>query len=250
MNTNRFVLLFLTLANIAIAQNKGVMPFSNGKELIHAMYKAYEPGKWYRHFTFSQEMEYYRNDSVVKREVWHEAYRPGSLIIKVGSKSSKTGRLYDNFTVHSFTEGEKPSKSARVHELLLVGLDVYFFKPERTIQLLDSLGYDLSKIRLDEFGGRHVYVGGADKGDEKSRQFWIDAGRMYMHRIIYGQKGKTNDVVFGDYEQIGKNRIAKTILFRTDGKLALIERYYDIKFPKTLPEDWFNPEKFNEVILH
>jgi hypothetical protein len=248
--TKIIVILFFVVA-IGHAQTKqqGKLKYTSGKELINAMYNAYAPDKWYRHFIFSQDMEFYRNDSIIKREVWHEAYAPGKLIIKSGSKDSKTGRVYTDFAVYSFKPGQEPQKTARVHELLLVGLDVYFFKPELTVKILDSLGYDLAKIRVDEFKGRKVFVVGADKGDDKTKQFWIDAERLYMHRIIYPQKEKTNDVVFDDYVKMDSNWIAKTIVFKTDGKLGLIERYYDIKFPKSINQDWFNPEKFNEIAL-
>jgi hypothetical protein len=245
-----FTLVSLAQTNVAISP-AGVLPtkYADGRALIHAMHNAYAPDKWYRYFTFSQNMEFYRNDSLIKRDVWYEAYRPGSLILKFGTKDSKNGRLYDNYTVHSFKEGAEPTKTPRVHELLLVGLDVYFTDPLQTIKILDSLGYDLTRIREDKFDGRAVYVVGADEGDDKSKQFWIDKERLYMHRIVYDQKGKVNDVVFGDYEKMKGNWIAKTIVFKTDGKLGLIERYYDIKFPKTISEDWFKPEKFNEVVL-
>jgi len=250
MTSFKFLFIALFPACICLSQSSenAKLKYADGKELVNAMYDKYE-GKWYRYFTFSQEMEFYRNDSVIKREVWHEAYAPGSLVIRFGAKNSRNGRLYRDFTVHSFHEGQAPQQSPRVHELLLVGLDIYFLKPERTVKILDSLGYNLSKIREDDFGGRRVYVVGADKGDERGRQFWIDAERLYMHRIVYTQKEKTNDVVFGDYTKIDGNWIAKTIIFKTDGKLSLIEKYYDIKFPKTVNADWFKPEKFNEVSL-
>ena len=237
--------------NICNAQKKsGSIPFPNGKELIEAMHKAYAPNKWYKYFTFSQNMEFYRNDSIIKKDVWHEAAcLPGNLLIKFGEKNSKDGVLFSNFTVHSFQEGKEPRSSPMVHDLLLVGLDVYFLKPETTIRLLDSLGYNLSKIREDVFEGRKVYVVGADKDDLESKQFWIDAERLYMHRIIYKQRTKTNDCVFADYEKIKGNWVSKTIIFKQNGKLNLIERYYDMKFPKSLDEDLFMAEKFNEVKL-
>jgi len=249
----RIKLFFITqlFCGAVFSQDKkGVATqYTDGKDLVQAMYQKYAPDKWYRYFTFSQNMEFFRNDSVIKKEVWHEAYQPGCLLIKVGSKDSKNGRVYRDFTVYSIQEGKEIQKTPRVHELLLVGLDIYFLKPEHTTRILDSLGYNLSKIRKDKYNGRDVYVAGADKGDTTSRQFWIDAERLYMHRIIYRQKEKINDVVFGDYEKVKGNWIAKTIIFKTDGKLGLIEKYYDIRFPKSIDQDWFDPEKFNEVKL-
>lgn len=248
---NKLAIAFVLSVSFCMAQSKkksGVR-YADGKELIKAMHKMYAPDKWYKYFTFSQNMEFYRNDSIVRTDVWHEAYAPGSLIIKFGKKDSKDGVLFSNFKVNSFSLGNEPKSAARVHDLLLVGLDVYFFMPEHTCKILDSLGYDLTKIREDQFEGRNVFVVGAQKGDSTSKQFWIDAERLYMHRIIYDQKGKVNDVVFGDYTKLENYWMAKTITFKTNGKLGLIERYYDIKFPKSLPTDWFDPRKFNDVVL-
>jgi hypothetical protein len=254
-------ILFIALVSLFLlsAQKKAKTKYADGNELIKAMHKAYSPDKWYKYFTFSQNMEFYRNDSVIKKDIWHEAYAPGSLIIKFGTKDSKDGVLFSNFKVTSFSKGNEPKSAQRVHDLLLVGLDVYFYDPVRTCKILDSLGYCMSKIHEDVFEGRKVYVVGADKGDLESKQFWIDAERLYMHRIIYDQKarsddrpvgrGKINDVIFGDYTKMENYWMSKTIIFKTNGKLGLIERYYDIKFPKTLPADWFDPKKFNEVVL-
>jgi len=214
------------------------------------MYNKYADGKWYKYFTFSQNMEYYRNDSIIKKDVWHEAACfPGNLVIKFKDKDSKNGILFENGMVHSYSEGKEPITLHSIHDLLLVGLDVYFLKPEVTLHLLDSLGYKLSKFREDVFEGRKVYVVGADKGDLESRQFWIDSERLYMHRIIYKKKKQVNEVIFADYVQKKKYWVAPTIIFKLNGKLNMIEKYYDIKFPKSLSPDLFDPKKFNTVKL-
>lgn len=251
MIKTKLIMALLLCACVSLSQSKKrtKLKYTDGKELIIAMHKAYSPNKWYKYFTFSQNMEFYKNDSVIKKDVWHEAYSPGSLVIKFGSKDSKDGVLFSNFMVHSFEQGKEPRSAQRVHDLLLVGLDVYFYDPAKTIKILDSLGYCTSKIHEDIFEGRKVYVVGADKGDLETKQFWIDAERLYMHRIIYDQKGKINDVIFSDYTKMESYWMSKTIIFKTNGKLGLIERYYDIKFPETLPSDWFDAKKFNEVIL-
>ncbi len=251
MTRSKIVIALFLCVYVSFSQSKKIskVKYSDGKELINAMYKMYSPNKWYKYFTFSQNMEFYRNDSVVKKDVWHEAYAPGSLVIKFGTKNSKDGVLFSDFKVHSFEQGKEPRSAQRVHDLLLVGLDIYFYAPERTIKILDSLGYCTSKIHEDIFEGRKVYVVGADKGDLETKQFWIDAERLYMHRIIYDQKGKINDVIFGDYTKMETYWMAKTIIFKTNGKLGLIERYYDIKFPKAINAGWFDAKKFNEVTL-
>lgn len=244
----RLSLLLLLLAATIIHAQKAES-YANGNSLIKAMHTKYH-NKWYKHFTFSQNMEFYRNDSIVKKDVWHEtASLPGNLLIKFETKDAKNGVIFSNFKVHSFRDGQNPQSSPMVHDLLLIGLDVYFLDPEKTIHILDSLGYNLSKIREDEFEGRKVIVVGADKGDLESRQFWIDAERLYMHRVIYKQKNKTNEVIFADYYKTKNYWMAPTIIFKQNGKLNLIERYYDIKFPKFISEDFYKPEKFNTLVL-
>ncbi len=240
------VSVFILSLSFIAAQTK----FKNGNELIKAMHNTYK-GKWYKHFTFSQKMEHYRNDSIIKKEVWHEASTlPGNLIIKFDTKNSGNGIIFSNHKVYGLKDGKTTFSSPMVHDLLLVGLDVYFLKPEQTCKILDSIGYNLNKIREDVFEGRKVYVVGADKDDEQTPQFWIDAERLYMHRIIYKKKENVQDVVFGDYTKMNNYWVAKTIYFKMNGKLGLIEKYYDIKFPKTIDSKIYLPENFGNTSLN
>lgn len=222
---------------------------SDGKEVIAAMYKKYEGGKkWYKHFTFTQEIQFYRNDSVIKTEVWHEAGSfPGKLSIKFDSKDSKNGVIFTSHKVYSIKDGVAKEPKPMVHDLILMGFDVYFLKPERTIQLLDSLGFDLKQMHEDVFEGRKVYVVGAQPGNEKTPQFWIDAERLYMHRIIYKKNNNITDCIFGDYEKVNGNWAAKKIIFKNDGQLQVIEKYYDLKFPKELDPAVFDPARFGQA---
>ena len=127
MMTFRLTLFALLMAGATFSQTKTKTKYADGRELITAMYNKYAPDKWYRYFTFSQTLEFYRNDSVIRRDVWHEAYRPGGLIIKIGTKDSKSGRMYDNFTMYSFEDGIETQKYSRVHDLLVAGLDVFLY---------------------------------------------------------------------------------------------------------------------------
>lgn len=246
----RFILLYFTMLSVMFGLSQQSLTYPNGNALLTAMHQKYKNGKWYTYMTFSQNMEFYRNDSVIKKDVWHEAAMfPGKLLIKFEKKDSKNGVLFSDFKVTAFREGHEPETSPMVHDLLLLGFDVYFYDPNTTSRILDSLGYNLSIVRTDTFNGRNVYVVGAEKGDLKSRQFWIDAERLYVHRIIYKQKNKTNEVIFADYYQQKKFWVSPTVIFKTNGKLSLIERYYDIKLPRSIPKDWFDPTKFNSITL-
>lgn len=222
---------------------------SNGNDVIAAMYKKYDGGKkWYKHFSFTQDAIFYRNDSVIKKEVWHEIGSfPGYLAIKYDTKDSKNGVIFAVNKVYSIKDGVAKEPRVFIHDLILVGFDVYFLKPERTCHLLDSMGYNLKEVHEAIFEGRKVYVVGAAAGDDKAPQFYIDAERLYMSRIIYKKNNHTTDCVFTDYEKVDGNWVAKKVIFKNDGKLQLIEEYYNLKFPKELSSDIFNPEKFTQA---
>ena len=97
------------------------------------------------------------------------------------------------------------------------------------------------------FEGREVYVIGAEGGDDKTPQFWIDTERLYMSRIVYKKKDSVTDCVFSDYTKVEGNWVAKKVTFKHNGEVELIEKYYDLKFPKEINPDIFNPLKFAEI---
>jgi photosystem II stability/assembly factor-like uncharacterized protein len=233
---------------VIVSKNKEVI--RNGYDALEAMRNAYSGGRWYKNFTFSQDVQYYKDGKEDKKQVWHEAATfPGKLVIKYDTKDSKNGALFENNKLHIYQEGKDVTHLPMVHDLLLAGFDVYFLRPYETSRLFDSLGYNLKKVREDEWKGRKVLVIGADKGDSLSPQIWIDSERFYLHRIVYKQRGAVRDVTFEDYVQMENNWVAKFITFKQNGQLQMTERYFDIKFPKEIKEDTYKAEKFNEVKL-
>lgn len=236
----RLKLLFacLAVANSVISQVK------TGEDIIKAMYNTYH-NKWYKYFTFTQDAIFYKDGKEEKTEVWYEAAAfPGNLIIKYDSMSSKNGVVFTNNMVTGIKDGVIKTSKPFIHDLLLVGFDVYFLKPETSVHILDSLGYNLKLVREDEFEGRKVFVAGAEKGNETSNQFWIDKERLYMHRIIYKKNDKITDVIFADYEKMNGNWVAKKVIFKNNGNLQLMEKYYNIAFPSSINPSVFETEKF------
>jgi len=243
MRNNLLVLvLFLSLGSYS-------QKITNGNDVITAMYNKYDGGKkWYKYFCFTQDSIFYRKDFIIKTEDWHEVGSfPGYLAIKFDKKDSKEGVIFAVNKVYSIKDGVAQEPKSFIHDLLLVGFDVYFMKPERTSQILDSLGYNLKTLHEDVFEGRKVYVVGADAGDDKTPQFWIDAERLYMHRIVYKKRDKVTDCIFGDYVKINGYWVAKKVTFKNNGQIQVVEKYYDLEFPKELNPDIFNPAKFTQT---
>lgn len=115
------ILIFLTLL---VAGTSCSRKPQNGYELIDRMYNA-NKSTWYETLCFSQEVLHYRNDSIIATEVWHEAYQsPGNLIIKFNDRNSGTGLLFTNDSIYSFREGTLESVRHRIHDLVVLGLDI------------------------------------------------------------------------------------------------------------------------------
>jgi hypothetical protein len=249
MKVIKLAFFILTFNFNSQSQTKNVI-VKDGNDVIKAMYNAYSGGGWYKNFTFSQETHFIKDGKEDKMEVWHEAATfPGKLLIKFNTKDSKNGILFSNKKVNAYSEGKEPFSKPMIHDLLLAAFDVYFLKPSESTRLFDSLGYNLKIVREDVFGGRKVYVVGAEKNDSTSNQFWIDSERFYLHKMIYKQGANLRDVAFDDYQKMKNYWVAKTVIFKQNGKLNMIENYYDIKFPKELAPELFIPEKFNDVKL-
>jgi hypothetical protein len=113
-------------------------------------------------------------------------------------------------------------------------------------------GYDLSKLHEDTWEGKAVYVVGADKGDLKTKQFWIEKDSLLFVRIIESTRKeptKLSDVRFVDYRKLAGAWIAARVEVHSevDGKDALTfsEDYTEIQANVKLNPGTFDPKQFN-----
>ncbi len=218
---------------------------SNGGAVLQMMFDHYSEKGWYKNFTFWQQTSFYKDDSLVREQKWYEAISlPGKLVIKYDSINGRNGMLFRNNKIYRMADGKIAAVQKLVHTLLLAGFDVYFQPVKRTIHMLDSLGFDLSKVRQDEFLGRKVWVVGAEAGDMQSQQIWIDAERLYLHRIVYQMGNQVSMADLDEYKELNGNWVATRIRFYKDGHLTMKEIYKDIHFPTILNERLFHPENF------
>ena len=218
---------------------------ASGEEVLQMMFDHYSENGWYKNFTFWQQTSFYKEDSLVREQKWFEAISlPGKLVIKYDSINGRNGMLFRNNKIYRMADGKIAAVQKLVHTLLLAGFDVYFQPVKRTVHLLDSLGFDLTKVRQDEFLGRKVWVIGASIGDLQSQQIWIDAERWYLHRIVYQMGNQVSMADLDEYKQLNVHWVATRIRFYKDGHLTMKEIYKDIHFPSVLNEKLFLPENF------
>jgi len=219
----------------------------NGEALIRAMHDRYQDN-WYETLTFTQNSITHKSDGTTSSEIWREAMMlPGKLRIDIGPLSDGTGAIIADGTLTSFHNGQVAASRPFVHVLMVLGFDVYRQPAETTISQLKQEGFDLTKLHEDSWQGEPVYVVGADKGDSKTRQFWVEKKRLLLLRLVEPYQHdptKTADTRFVDYRQLSTGWVAAGVELYVDGKEVFSEEYSDIQVNPKLDPAIFDPKQF------
>ena len=219
------------------------------QRLIDAMRDRYS-GKWYNTLTFVQASTFYRPDgSVLRSETWPEsAMMPGRLRIDIGNPSIGNAVIYANDTVYQFQQKRLISRQPGNNVLQLLGFDVYHLPPARTMEILSSLGFDLSTMHRTTHGGADYYVVGAREGDVKRKQFWIDTDRLLLWRVIEPwlptDTVNVREMRFQDYKQHGGGWVAEEVDFLRNGTRYFFEKYRDVRTDIEVDPALFDPRQF------
>jgi outer membrane lipoprotein-sorting protein len=237
-----FILLTLPIAH---AQD-----IRNGQDVLRAMHDAYTKS-WYETLTFTQKSTTFKPDGTSKVETWYEALAlPGKLRIDIGSPTDGDGYLMVDGTLTIFRASKESGTQPLVNMLLVLGFDVYRQSPETTGKVAQAEGYDLTKLHEEAWEGHPVYVVGAEKGDLKSKQFWVDKDRLLFVRLFeptQADKNKFQDIRFDDYRQLAGGWVAATVAVYVDGKKVFSEEYSDIQANAKLDPATFEPKQFNST---
>ncbi len=224
-------------------------PFTSGAQLIEAMQSRYA-GRWYRTITFVQTSTTIAADGSEQPAIWYEAaLLPSRLRIDFDPLSAGNGALIRADTQYVMQRGALVRTVPRTNELLLLGFDVYFLEPSFTAAWLRRIGFDLARIRQDEWQGRQVYVVGATSPtDLKSKQFWIDREHLLFVRMLAPAArdgSQVDDIRFGKYQQIGRAWVAPLVEIYRNGKLVFKEEYQHIRVDQPLDVALFDPAQWS-----
>jgi outer membrane lipoprotein-sorting protein len=234
----------LSVAPMAHARTAKIV---DGKDVLRAMHDRYQHD-WYQTLTFEQASITHNPDGTSKTEIWHEAAMlPGKLRIDIGEPSEGNGVLVADGRLTRFQAGRVTVSRPLVHMLLVLGFDVYRQPAQATIEEVAGQGFDLTKLREDTWAGAPVYVVGADAGDSRTRQFWIDKKRLLFVRLIdpvQRDPSKTEDVRFLDYRRVSPGWVAARVELYVDGKNVFSERYSAIRVNPKLDPAIFDPRQF------
>jgi hypothetical protein len=220
----------------------------DGESVIRAMHDRYKDS-WYKTVTFTQKSTTYNADGTTKVETWYEAASlPGKLRIDIGKPGDGNGYLMTDGTLTIMKSGEVAGTKPYVNILLVLGFDAYTQDPVATAKVVKEEGYDLSKVREDVWDGKPVYVVGADKGDLKAKQFWVEKDSLLFVRVIEpspSDAAKIDDIRFVDYRKLASAWIAARVEVHSDDKLVFSEDYTEIQGDVKLDAGVFDPKQFN-----
>jgi outer membrane lipoprotein-sorting protein len=219
----------------------------SGEDLLRSMHDRYAKS-WYQTLTFTQKSTTYNPDGTSKSEIWHEAASlPGKLRIDIGVPSDGNGYLLVDGTATGFKQGKETGTRPLINMLLVLGFDVYRQAPEKTAEVITGEGYDLKKIHEETWEGQPFYVVGAEKGDLKSKQFWVEKNRLLFVRLFEPARGdatKIQDIRFEDYREMAGGWVAARVEVHVDGKKVFSEEYTDIQCNAKLDPAVFDPKQY------
>jgi outer membrane lipoprotein-sorting protein len=239
------LILILALLTLDVVQAQTIR---NGEDLLRAMHDRYKDS-WYQTVTFTQKSTTYKPDGTSTAETWYEAaLLPGRLRIDIGPASDGKGYVFSDGSVAVIKENKVVANVKDINMLLVLGFDVYRQDPAATINIVRGKGYDLSKVREDSWEGKPAYVVGAEKGNLKSKQFWVAKDTLLFVREIEPARddaSKLDDIRFIHYQPLAAAWIAAGVEVYSDDKKVFSEDYSDIKANVKLEPAVFDPEKFS-----
>ena len=247
MSRFRSVLVGTLIGGLLVLSAVSAAQIGSADALVRSMHDRYAKS-WYQKLTFTQKSTTYNADGTTKVETWYEAaLLPGKLRIDIGPVADGRAYILADGNVTVFDKGKQVNSRPLVNMLLVLGFDVYRQAPEKTLQVIASEKYDLSKFHEDSLEGRPIYVVGAEKGDLKSRQFWVDKDRLLFVRLFQPDRSDENrieDIRLTDYREVAGGWVAARVEVRAEDKLVFSEDYSDIKVNPPLDGALFDPKQF------
>ena len=198
-------------------------PFSSGDQLITAMHDRYV-GRWTRSLT----TVFVHADTVG----YLAMAAPDIARIDEDPLTAGNGLLLRNDSEIVVRRGNVVESTRTSDSRLLLEFAVYHLPPQVTIERLRRLGFDLSKIRLDNWEGREAYVVG------KAPEFWVERSHLLLVRVV---NPSGLDYRYGNYKEIGSMWVAPTVDVYKDARLLYKEDRQHIRIDARVDTAMFTP---------
>jgi hypothetical protein len=223
----------------------------SGVEVLRVMHDAYA-GTWYRSLTFVQLTTIYKPDGSSNSSTWYESLRQTDahgtqLRIDQGDLAAGNGTLYTADSTWLVRGGKSTPARAGGNVFLPLIEGVYLQAPETTAQQLNGAGIDLAKTSRAEWGGHPAWIVGVTSvSDSLTPQFWIDAERKTLVRMVLSPAPTVPvlDIHLDGYVRLGTGWLATRVSMSSGGRPRQLEEYRDWKIPAMLPDDLFDTTKW------
>lgn len=240
----KFIITFLILMIMATISQSQV---KTGTDVIRLMKEKYN-NSYIQNFTFSQHVVQYEGDSVINKTIWHEAYSsPNQLILKFDAYDSGNGYIFKNDHIYVMKNNQVESQQKDIHDLLVLGFDVYNQPVQVTIDKLTEKGYDLNKVYETELNGKAVYCVGAENNNDECTRFYIDQEHLLFVKMINPNHPRYREAIFDQFKMVKGKYLATKVIFIANGKPIMTEEYFDMDFPEKLETKIFDPENFKHA---
>lgn len=247
----RIITSIIVLSLLSCKDSKQTESVKDGGNIIEAIYTRHHKTAS-KYITFDQKTIFYDTLGKVTKDIyWYEAIsRPGKLHFRFGDFSTGNGFMYDEGHLYFIKENKiTKEKTDKYNIWTVLCHDAYMQPPEKTINIVKKkLKINLDLVYETTWKNRPVYVVGAEKGDYKSDQFWIDKEHLYLVRdISLRDNGQYGDVRYVDYKKIGNEWIEGGLIVYYNKKLYLEEFYENIRTHSSLDKKLFDPKNFSKT---
>jgi hypothetical protein len=230
----------LALAGLARAAEDG------GAGVVARMHDRYQ-GDWFSTVRFAQKTTTFDSDGKPTVQDWYERIAlPGKLRIDIGAPADGNAMILVDGQLHTFKDGKQVDAHPLVSLALLLGFDVYGQPATATLAQLRHEGVDTSRVHEDSWQGGKVVVVGADAGDLRSPQFWVDKERLLVLRIIQPSRkdpAALSDIRFLDFRKQRHGVIAARVEVHQLDRLVMSEDYSGIESDIPMDAAWFDPAR-------
>jgi hypothetical protein len=219
-----------------------------GKELLTKMHEKYA-GKWYKTFQFKQTTDMYKNDSLIRSQVWIEHIQfPQNFRIDFGNADSGNAVIFKNDSSYYFKNSQLLRTDYYPNDLLFLLGGMYFYPLNEAIAKMKTYGFDINKFHESKWNGNDVYVIGSNKDGEETNQAWFDKEHYSLVRMIKYENGRKEDALLEDHVKLDGGYSETQVKFYMNDKLLQVEKYFDLEANKKINPEIFNTQNFIKAI--
>jgi hypothetical protein len=123
---------------------------------------------------------------------------------------------------------------------------------DATLRDLAVVPVAMARVRQGRWQHRDTWiVGAADAADTTSAQFWVDAERLVLVRLLVpggpGPRAPVQDIRLDAYVPLGGSWLATRVTMYVAGRRVLFEEYSRYTADPPLPDATFDPARWREA---